>query len=180
MSAESCSEVADASIDEAWLNDFILQSWDSLTETEDSQQAEHNQQTENDEQACLLLVPAPFTAAASIKYTPIYLPNVLLEHWFSDVCPMWSAFDSSNNRYRQLASEDRKVAEQHREMAAAYGKTHPDLKGGMKNPANEKMQKLDGYYQTRSHSLVHFFSACAVIEYLAKEFRRACQRCCSR
>ncbi len=43
--------------------------------------------------------------------------------------------------YKDKATDAKKVADEHRAMAAEYGKAHPDMKGGMKNPWNEKMQK---------------------------------------
>lgn len=39
-----------------------------------------------------------------LLYTPIDLSTMLMEHWFSDVCAMWSAYDSPSNPHRQLAS----------------------------------------------------------------------------
>lgn len=53
-----------------------------------------------DEQALVI------TAAKSPKllYTPVAMETMLMEYWFSDVCPMWSAFDSPSNPHRQLAS----------------------------------------------------------------------------
>lgn len=38
-----------------------------------------------------------------ILYTPIDIPTMLIEHWFTSVCPMWSAFDSPKNLHRQIA-----------------------------------------------------------------------------
>lgn len=39
-----------------------------------------------------------------IFYTPTHIPTILVEHWFSDVCPMWNIFDSDSNFNRQFAS----------------------------------------------------------------------------
>lgn len=39
-----------------------------------------------------------------LLYTPVAMDSMLMEYWFSDVCPMWSAFDSPSNPHRQLAS----------------------------------------------------------------------------
>jgi hypothetical protein len=39
-----------------------------------------------------------------IFYTPTHIPTILIEHWFSDVCPMWNIFDSDYNFNRQFAS----------------------------------------------------------------------------
>jgi outer membrane murein-binding lipoprotein Lpp len=43
-------------------------------------------------------------------------------------------------QYRDEAAQYKKVADEHRAMAAAYAKGHPDPKGGGKNAWNEKMQ----------------------------------------
>jgi hypothetical protein len=40
-----------------------------------------------------------------LLYTPVDVSTMLMEYWFSDVCPMWSAFDSPANPHRQLASK---------------------------------------------------------------------------
>ena len=39
-----------------------------------------------------------------IFYTPTHIPTILIEHWFSDICPMWNIFDSDSNFNRQFAS----------------------------------------------------------------------------
>jgi hypothetical protein len=44
-------------------------------------------------------------------------------------------------QYKEQAAQYKKVADEHRAMAAAYAKEHPDTKGGLKNPWNAKMQK---------------------------------------
>ena len=44
-------------------------------------------------------------------------------------------------QYRDQAAQNKKLADDHRAMAAAYAKEHPDAKGGAKNPWNAKMQK---------------------------------------
>jgi hypothetical protein len=43
--------------------------------------------------------------------------------------------------YKEQAALYRKSAEEHKQMAAEYAKQHPDQKGGVKNPWNEKMSK---------------------------------------
>lgn len=43
--------------------------------------------------------------------------------------------------YKSQAAQYRQAAEQHKEMAKEYAKSHPDPKGGGKNPWNQKMQK---------------------------------------
>lgn len=44
-------------------------------------------------------------------------------------------------QYKDQAAQFKKVGDDHRAMAAAYAKAHPDSKGGAKNPWNTKMQK---------------------------------------
>jgi hypothetical protein len=44
-------------------------------------------------------------------------------------------------QYKDQAAQYKKVAADHKAMAEAYAKSHPDAKGGAKNPFNEKMQK---------------------------------------
>ncbi len=43
--------------------------------------------------------------------------------------------------YEDKVAEWRKEAAYHREMAAAYKKTHPDFKGGVRNPDAVTMEK---------------------------------------
>jgi hypothetical protein len=43
--------------------------------------------------------------------------------------------------YEQKAADWRKEAALHREMAAAYAKSHPDFKGGIRNSEAVKMEK---------------------------------------
>ena len=43
--------------------------------------------------------------------------------------------------YEEQAATYHKVAEEHKAMADAYAKSHPDSKGGQKNPWNAKMAK---------------------------------------
>ena len=44
-------------------------------------------------------------------------------------------------KYKDEAASYRKTAEEHKQMAEAYKKSHPDAKGGTKNPWAEKMSK---------------------------------------
>jgi len=44
-------------------------------------------------------------------------------------------------KYRAEALRFRDVAAEHRAMAAAFAKSHPDAKGGARNHASEKMQQ---------------------------------------
>jgi hypothetical protein len=56
--------------------------------------------------------------------------------------PMTTAdHDALAKKYKDEAAQYKKVADEHRAMAAAYAKEHPDTKGGVKNAWNEKMQK---------------------------------------
>jgi hypothetical protein len=43
--------------------------------------------------------------------------------------------------YKEQAANYKKAAEEHKQMAAEYANAHPDFKGGVKNPFNEKMAK---------------------------------------
>lgn len=43
------------------------------------------------------------TQYATLFQAPAHLPTMLVEHWFQQVCPMWSTFDSGVNYNRQLA-----------------------------------------------------------------------------
>ena len=49
--------------------------------------------------------------------------------------------DALAKQYQEQATQYKKVADEHKAMAAAYGKAHPDSKGGVKNSWNNKMQK---------------------------------------
>lgn len=49
--------------------------------------------------------------------------------------------DALAKQYKDQAAQFKKVADEHKAMAQAYAKAHPDTKGGVKNPWNEKMQK---------------------------------------
>lgn len=49
--------------------------------------------------------------------------------------------DALAKQYREEAAQYKKVADEHRAMAAAYAKAHPDSKGGVKNPWNAQMKK---------------------------------------
>jgi hypothetical protein len=44
-------------------------------------------------------------------------------------------------QYKDQAAQFKKVGDEHRAIADAYAKAHPDAKGGVKNPFNAKMQK---------------------------------------
>ena len=72
--------------------------------------------------------PIPTTSDEARKLAGI-LPQTAEEH---------AAMAKS---YEEKAAEWRKEAALHREMAAAYSKSHPDLKAGARNPEAAKMEK---------------------------------------
>ncbi len=49
--------------------------------------------------------------------------------------------DALAKQYKDQAAQFKKVADDHRAMAAGYAKANPDTKGGVKNSWNVKMQK---------------------------------------
>ena len=49
--------------------------------------------------------------------------------------------DALAKQYSDQAAQYKKVADEHKAMAASYATSHPDAKGGGKNPWNAKMQK---------------------------------------
>jgi hypothetical protein len=49
--------------------------------------------------------------------------------------------DALAKQYQEQAVQYKKIADEHKAMAAAYGKAHPDSKGGVKNSWNIKMEK---------------------------------------
>lgn len=63
-------------------------------------QSRVEEQTEQPQTALTVRAARP----PKLLYTPVDLSTTLMEYWFSDVCPMWSAFDSPSNPHRQLAS----------------------------------------------------------------------------
>jgi hypothetical protein len=78
--------------------------------------------------ASLAFAAFALTATASFADEP-KVPTTTAEH------------EALAKDYKEQAAQYKKVADEHRAMAAAYGKAHPDSKGGVKNPWNEKMQK---------------------------------------
>jgi hypothetical protein len=52
-----------------------------------------------------------------------------------------AAHETLAKQYQEQAAQFKKVADEHRAMAAAYAKANPDSKGGVKNSWNQKMQK---------------------------------------
>jgi hypothetical protein len=69
-----------------------------------------------------------FTAAAAFA-DETKVPTTVAEH------------EALAKQYKDQAAQYTKVADEHKAMAAAYAKAHPDSKGNVKNPFNEKMQK---------------------------------------
>jgi hypothetical protein len=78
--------------------------------------------------ASLAFAAFAMTATASFA-DEAKVPTTTMEH------------EAVAKQYRDQAAQNKKVADDHRAMAAAYAKAHPDSKGNVKNPWNEKMQK---------------------------------------
>ena len=76
----------------------------------------------------LVFVAFAVTASPSFADEP-KIPQTSAEH------------DAIAKQYRDEGVQYKKVADEHRAMATAYGKSHPDSKGGVKNAFNDKMQK---------------------------------------
>ncbi len=72
--------------------------------------------------AAALIAKASFAGDAKV-------PTTMAEH------------EALARQYKEEATQFKKVGDEHRAMAAAYAKEHPDSKGGVKNPWNDKMQK---------------------------------------
>ncbi len=79
--------------------------------------------------ASLAFVAFALTATASVAGESAKVPTTTAEH------------EALAKQYKEEAAMYKKTADEHREMAAVYAKAHPDAKGGMKNPWNEKMKK---------------------------------------
>jgi len=78
--------------------------------------------------ASIMFAAFAFTATASFA-DDMKVPQTTAEH------------EALAKQYKDQALQFKKVADEHRAMAAAYAKSHPDSKGGVKNTWNEKMQK---------------------------------------
>jgi hypothetical protein len=78
--------------------------------------------------ASLALAAFALTATASFAQEA-KVPSTMAEH------------DALAKQYKAEAVQYKKIADDHRAMAATYAKANPDSKGGVKNPFNEKMQK---------------------------------------
>jgi hypothetical protein len=73
---------------------------------------------------------AAFAVSATASFADeVKVPTTTAEH------------DALAKQYKEQAAQYKKVGDEHRAMAAAYAKEHPDSKGGVKNSFNEKMQK---------------------------------------
>ena len=73
---------------------------------------------------------AAFALSASMSFAEeAKVPGTTAEH------------EALAKQYKEQAAQFKKVGDDHRAMAAAYAKSHPDSKGGVKNPWNQKMQK---------------------------------------
>jgi hypothetical protein len=78
--------------------------------------------------ASIMFAAFAFTATAAFA-DEAKVPTTAAEH------------EALAKQYKEQAAQYKKVAAEHDAMAAAYAKTHPDSKGNVKNPWNEKMQK---------------------------------------
>lgn len=78
--------------------------------------------------ASLAFAAFALTATASFAEEP-KVPETTADH------------EALAKQYKEQSVQFKKVADDHRAMAAAYAKAHPDGKGGAKNPFNTKMQK---------------------------------------
>jgi hypothetical protein len=74
-----------------------------------------------------------FAAVASLV-TPSFAEDVKLPATAAE-------HEARAKTYKEQAAQYRKSAAEHKQMAAEYAKQHPDQKGGVKNPWNEKMSK---------------------------------------
>jgi hypothetical protein len=78
--------------------------------------------------AALAFVAFAFTATAAFA-DEAKVPTTAAEH------------EALAKQYQDQAAQYKKVADDHKAMAAAYATSHPDAKGGGKNPWNAKMKK---------------------------------------
>ena len=75
---------------------------------------------------------AAFALTATASYADeAKVPTTTAEH------------DALAKQYKEQATQYKKVADEHRAMAAAYAKAHPDAKGGAKNPWNANKLAAD-------------------------------------
>jgi hypothetical protein len=80
------------------------------------------------------LIASIVFAAVAFLVAPSFAQEVKL--------PMTAAeHEARAKAYKEQAAQYRKSADEHKQMAAEYAKQHPDQKGGVKNPWNEKMSK---------------------------------------
>lgn len=76
------------------------------------------------------VVFAAFAASATASYADdAKVPTTTAEH------------EALAKQYKDQAATYKKLADEHRAMAAAYAKEHQPLKGHTTNPFNDKMQK---------------------------------------
>lgn len=76
----------------------------------------------------LALVAFALTASTSLA-DDAKVPTTVAEH------------EALAKQYKGQAAQYKKVADDHRAMAAAYAKAHPPTKGNVSNPWNDKMQQ---------------------------------------
>ena len=73
---------------------------------------------------------AAFALTATASYADdAKVPTTTAEH------------DALAKQYKDQSAQFKKVADEHKAMAQSYANAHPDTKGGVKNPWNDKMQK---------------------------------------
>ena len=81
------------------------------------------------------------TIVASLAFAAFTLTTTAAFAEEAKVPTTTAEHDALAKQYKDQAAQYKKVAEDHKAMAAAYAKAHPDSKGGVKNPWNQKMQK---------------------------------------
>ncbi|KAF2716636.1 hypothetical protein K431DRAFT_323668 [Polychaeton citri CBS 116435] len=94
----------------------------------------------------------------NISYAPVDVSMLLIEYWFTNVCPMWSAYDSASNPNRQIAlttwQHSEPVILSLQSMSAAYlADSLPHLKpqlAKISGQAIEAVQKhLKQHFETK-------------------------------
>jgi len=78
--------------------------------------------------AAIMFAAFAFTATAAFA-DDVKVPATSAEH------------EALAKQYKDQAAQYKKLGDDHRAMAAAYAKAHPDSKGGVKDTWNAKMQK---------------------------------------
>lgn len=81
------------------------------------------------------------TIAASLAFAAFALTATASFAEEAKVPTTTAEHEALAKQYKDQAAQFKKVGDDHRAMAAAYAKDHPDSKGGVKNTWNTKMQK---------------------------------------